>query len=62
MLGAVEHCGYYPNAHARSLAAGRSSTLGLLISDISNPLLPVRLSLEPLLDTHHLFSHAPQQL
>jgi DNA-binding LacI/PurR family transcriptional regulator len=37
---AIEQCGYYPNAHARSLALGRSHTLGLLVSDISNPFFP----------------------
>lgn len=40
VLGAVERCNYYPNAHARSLASGRSQMLGLLISDITNPFFP----------------------
>jgi len=40
VMRAIEACNYYPNAHARSLASGRSHTLGLLISDISNPFFP----------------------
>lgn len=40
VLRAVELCNYYPNAHARSLASGRSNTLGLVVSDISNPFFP----------------------
>jgi LacI family transcriptional regulator len=40
VLHAIEGCNYYPNANARSLASGRSNTLGLLISDISNPFFP----------------------
>lgn len=40
VLEAVERCEYHPNAHARSLASGRSNMLGLLISDISNPFFP----------------------
>ena len=40
VLAAVEQCGYYPNAHARGLASGRSRILGLVVSDISNPFFP----------------------
>lgn len=37
---AIKQCNYYPNAHARSLASGRSNIIGLLVSDISNPFFP----------------------
>ncbi len=40
VLSAIERCDYYPNDHARSLSSGRTNTLGLLISDISNPFFP----------------------
>jgi DNA-binding LacI/PurR family transcriptional regulator len=40
VMRAIESCDYYPNSHARSLASGRSHTLGLLVSDISNPFFP----------------------
>jgi LacI family transcriptional regulator len=40
VMRAIEQCHYYPNANARSLASGRSNTLGLLVSDISNPFFP----------------------
>ena len=40
VLRAVKECRYYPNAHARSLASGRSQTIGLVISDIANPFFP----------------------
>src|SRR6266404_4270583 len=40
VLNAIEHCNYYPNANARTLASGRSNMIGLLVSDISNPFFP----------------------
>jgi DNA-binding LacI/PurR family transcriptional regulator len=40
VVEAVERCRYYPNAHARSLASGRTHILGLVVSDISNPFFP----------------------
>jgi LacI family transcriptional regulator len=40
VMKAVEQCRYYPNAHARSLASGKSKIIGLVISDIVNPFFP----------------------
>ena len=40
VLGAIENVGYAPNIHARNLASGQSRTLGLIISDITNPFFP----------------------
>jgi DNA-binding LacI/PurR family transcriptional regulator len=40
VLKAVQKLHYHPNAHARTLASGRSRQIGLLISDISNPFFP----------------------
>src|SRR6185312_10450268 len=37
---AIKECNYYPNAHARTLASGRSNIIGLLVSDIANPFFP----------------------
>lgn len=37
---AIAKVGYTPNIHARNLAAGYSRTLGLIISDITNPFFP----------------------
>ena len=40
VLRAVQKLHYYPNAHARTLALGRSDQIGLLVSDIANPFFP----------------------
>jgi DNA-binding LacI/PurR family transcriptional regulator len=40
VLEAVRRHNYYPSAHARSLASGRSNLIGLVISDIANPFFP----------------------
>lgn len=40
VLDAIEKLDFYPNAHARTLASGRSNIIGLLISDINNPFFP----------------------
>ena len=40
VLRAIETAGYTPNIHARNLASGQSRTLGLIISDITNPFFP----------------------
>ena len=37
---AIEELGYTPNPQARALVSGRSRTLGLLISEITNPFFP----------------------
>lgn len=40
VLGAIERVGYAPNIHARNLASGQTRTLGLIVSDITNPFFP----------------------
>jgi DNA-binding LacI/PurR family transcriptional regulator len=40
VLDVVRRHNYYPSAHARSLASGRSNLIGLVISDIANPFFP----------------------
>jgi len=40
VLRAVERHHYYPNAHARGLALGRSTLIGLVVPDIANPFFP----------------------
>jgi LacI family transcriptional regulator len=37
VMKAVEELKYYPNLHARSLAAGRSRTIGVIVSNLQNP-------------------------
>jgi LacI family transcriptional regulator len=37
---AIQELGYTPNPQARALVSGRSRTLGLLISEITNPFFP----------------------
>ena len=37
---AIKKFNYHPNAHAQSLALGKSKIIGLLVSDISNPWFP----------------------
>src|ERR1700759_4800892 len=40
VLKAIADLGYRPNLNARALAEGRSSTLALMLSNISNPFYP----------------------
>jgi LacI family transcriptional regulator len=40
VLEVIRRHNYYPSAHARSLASGRSRLIGLVISDIANPFFP----------------------
>src|SRR5256714_8633449 len=37
VLKAAEELKYHPNLHARSLARGKSRTLGILVSNMENP-------------------------
>src|SRR6185312_16415301 len=37
VLKAVEELKYHPNLHARSLAGGRSRSIGVIVSNIENP-------------------------
>jgi LacI family transcriptional regulator len=39
-LAAVRKLRYYPNSHARQLAAHTSNTLGMIVSDLENPFFP----------------------
>ena len=40
VLEVIERSGYTPNAHARNLATKQNHTLGLILSDLSNPFFP----------------------
>ncbi len=37
VLQALEELNYHPNLHARTLAGGKSRTLGMVVSNVSNP-------------------------
>src|SRR5579862_3372735 len=37
VVSAIEALNYYPNFYARSLAGGKSNTIGLIVSNLSNP-------------------------
>ncbi len=37
VLAAIDETGFIPNRHARALRAGRTSTVGLVVLDLSNP-------------------------
>ncbi len=37
VMKAVQELRYYPNLHARTLAGGRSSTIGMIVSNMENP-------------------------
>lgn len=37
---AIEELNYFPNTQARALVSGRSHTLGLIVSEITNPFFP----------------------
>jgi len=37
VVSAIEALNYYPNLHARSLAGGKSNSIGLIVSNLSNP-------------------------
>ena len=36
----IDDLGYYPNTQARALVSGRSSTFGLIVSEVINPFFP----------------------
>src|SRR5438270_12541239 len=40
LWSAIRELNYHPNTHAPTLSSGKHHILGLIISDITNPLLP----------------------
>lgn len=53
VLKAVEELKYYPNIHARTLAGGKSRTLGMIVSNLGNPFfLDIFRALEALAHSH----------
>jgi DNA-binding LacI/PurR family transcriptional regulator len=52
VLDAIRELNYHPNVHARSLAGGRSRTIGLVVSNIENPFF---------LDIYHALEWAARQ-
>src|SRR5579864_4078026 len=37
VMKAIEELRYHPNLHARSLAGGKSKTIGVIVSNLENP-------------------------
>src|SRR5438105_10437671 len=37
VMKAIEEMKYHPNLHARSLAGGKSRTIGVIVSNVENP-------------------------
>jgi len=37
VVKAIEELKYHPNLHARSLAGGKSRTIGVIVSNMENP-------------------------
>ena len=48
----IQELNYYPNLHARSLAGGKSKTLGMLVSNLDNPFF---------LDIYRRFEHIARE-
>ncbi len=58
VLAAAEQLGYRPNRAARALITGRTSNLGLIVADITNPYFPPMIKAaqsQARLHDHHVF-------